>query len=142
MQHFAHQAFFLVQRIDQYTVAFFPACYTRANFDNFAGDIQADNHRHRHFDAGHAAYGEHVVIVERGCADANHHVAFYDDRIGEICYVLQLFQTAVFVQDDCFHCVAPGNFAQTHQGDACVSQGRSLSGLLQTDSILLCDHRG
>ena len=115
VHHFAHQALFLVQRIDQHAVTFFPASDSRADFKNFTGDIEANNHRKRHLDARHAAHGEHVVIVERGRADADHHMAFDHNGVGEIRHDLQFVEAAVLMQNNCFHWVAPRDFLRAHQ---------------------------
>ena len=64
MHHLAHQALLFVERVHQHAVAFVPARDARANFQNFTGQIEADNHGHRHLDAGHAAHREYIVIVE------------------------------------------------------------------------------
>ncbi len=76
VEHLAHQAFLLVERIDQHAVAGLPLRHARADLGDLAGHVEADDHRQRHLDAGHAFDGEHVVVVERRGAHADDHVAF------------------------------------------------------------------
>ena len=75
VEHFAHQAFLLVDRIDQHAVAGLPAGHAGADLGDLARHVEADDDRQRHLDARHAAHGEHVVVIERGRAHADDDVA-------------------------------------------------------------------
>jgi hypothetical protein len=107
VHHLAHEPFFLIERVHQDAVARFPAFDAGTDLEDFTGEVETDDHRHRHFDPGHAAHGEHVVIVERGGAHANDHVPFGCDRIRKIGYVFQLVQPAVLTQYNCSHASSP-----------------------------------
>ena len=65
MDRLAHQAAFdAVDGVDHDTVAFLPAGHARPDLGDLAGYVEAHDGGHRHLDAGHAAAGEDVVVVE------------------------------------------------------------------------------
>jgi hypothetical protein len=107
VHHLAHQALRAVKRIDEHAVTRFPARHGWTDFKNFAGEIEPDDHRHGHLDPRHSAHREHIVIVEGRCAHADHDMTFRDDRVGKVGHVLQLIQSAVLSQYDCFHASPP-----------------------------------
>jgi hypothetical protein len=103
VEHLAHQAFGLVERVDQDTLADLPAGDAGSDLGDLARHVEADHHRQRHLDARHAAHREHVVIVERRRPHADHHVA--RDGGGErmVGHDLELVEPAVLAQNERFH---------------------------------------
>jgi hypothetical protein len=98
VEHFAHQAFLFVDRVDQHAVAGLPALDAGAHFGDLARHVEPDDHRQRHLDARHAAHGEHVVIVERRRAHANDHLAVARLRRRVIGDDVEIVEAAVAAQ--------------------------------------------
>ena len=107
MHRLAHQAAFdPVDRIDQHAVALLPAGDTGAHFGDLAGHIEAHDRRHRHLDAGHAAAGEDVVVVEGRRLDGDDHIAFARRGVGEAGLVDQAVRPAMLTDNCCFHFIS------------------------------------
>ena len=64
VEHLAHEAFRLVERVDEHAVAHVPAADAISDLGDLARHVETDHDRQRHFDAWHAAHREYVVIVE------------------------------------------------------------------------------
>ena len=99
--HLAHQPLLRgdrIERVDQHVVADPPALHPRSDLRDLARDVEPDDHRHRHLDARHAVAGEHVVVVERGRAHADHRLALADLGIGEVGLQPERVDSAVFAQ--------------------------------------------
>ena len=64
VQHLAHQAFLLIERVDEHAVAHLPTIDARPELRDLPRHVETDDHRQWHFDARHSANREHVVIVE------------------------------------------------------------------------------
>ena len=103
IEHLAHQAFCLVERVDQHAVALVPAGYAGAHFDDLARHVEADHHRQRHLDARHALDSEYIVIVERRGADPDDHMPLPHHRHRMVAYVFKILQAAVLAQNQGFH---------------------------------------
>jgi hypothetical protein len=103
VQHLAHQAFLLVERVDQHAVADRPAGDTGTDLGDLARHVEADHHRQRHLDPGHAAHREHVVVVERGRPHPDDHVPLDRSGDGMVAHDLQLFEPTVLAQKEGFH---------------------------------------
>src|SRR5262249_40665406 len=65
IEHFAHQPFLRINRIDEDTVPCLPAGHAGPRLDHFSSHIKPEDHRQRHFNTWHTAHREDVVIVER-----------------------------------------------------------------------------
>ena len=64
VEHFPHQAFRLVERIDKDALAGGPASHARPDLGDLTRHVEAEHDRQRHLDSRHAAHREDVVIVE------------------------------------------------------------------------------
>ena len=73
-----------IHRIDEYPVAYSPIVHSLADFHDLASEIQTHDARHGDLDAGHAAAGEDVVVVESGCPHRHHDFVGSGGGIGEI----------------------------------------------------------
>ena len=98
--------FFLLTGLTSTRSPAFQLRHAGADLGNLAGHVEADDHRQRHLDAGHALHGEHVVIVERGGAHADHHMAFGGLRHRVVSDHLQFVQPAVLPQHQRLHRLA------------------------------------
>ena len=78
-----------VDRIAEHAVTDLPTRDLGANRGDLAGNVEPHDGRHRDLDPGHAAAGEDIVVVERGGADAKHHIARAGGRVGEVRFVAQ-----------------------------------------------------
>ena len=74
-----------------------------SDFGDFAGHIEADHDRQRHLDAGHSFYREHIMIVERRGAHADHDASGFCLRLRVVYHYLQIFQSAVLAQQQRLH---------------------------------------
>ena len=98
VEHLAHQALLLVERIDEHAVAGLPAGHARADLGDLARHVEADDDRQRHLDAGHAPHGEDVVIVERRRPDADDDMAFDGFGLGMVVDDFEIFETAMLAE--------------------------------------------
>ena len=103
VEHLAHQAFLLVDRVDQHAVAGFPASHAGADLGDLARHVEPDDHRQRHLDARHAAHGEDVVIVERRRTHADDHFAVAGLRRRVIGDDVEIVEAAVAAENQGFH---------------------------------------
>src|SRR5437867_3409376 len=106
VEHLAHQAFLLVDRIAQHAVASLPTGNAGPDLGDLARHVEADDHRQRHLDAGHATHGEHVVIVERRRPHPDNDVAFGRLRHRVVANYFEIFEGPMRTQHEGPHCLA------------------------------------
>jgi hypothetical protein len=104
MHRLAHQAAFdPIDRIDEHTIALLPVGDTGTHRGDLAGHVEPHDDRHRHLDAGHAAPGEDIVVVERACFDRQDDVAFARLWIGKVGLEREALGSAMGADDSSFH---------------------------------------
>ena len=104
MHRLAHQATFdPIDRIDEHAVAFLPAGDTGPDLGDLAGHVEPHDDRHRHFDSGHAAPREDIVVVERAGLDRQDDVALAGLWIGKAGLEGEVFGSAIGADDGSFH---------------------------------------
>ena len=103
MHHFSHQTSLTVERIDKHAVADLPSIDARTDFENLACHVKPDDHGQRDLDSGHAAYGEHVVVIEGGRLHPNHNMALFQYRVGEVRHIPESLEASLLFQHYRFH---------------------------------------
>src|SRR5262249_14676506 len=111
IEHLAHQALLLVDRIDQHAVAGLRGGTATPAPGHSARHIEADDHRQRHLDAGHAAHGEHIVVVEGGRSHPDDDVALGRLRHRVVADHVEIVEPPMRAQHEGPHCLA------THEPD-------------------------